>query len=49
MAKMIIDVPEDIRKAFRIVCLQNESTMKDEIVKLMKEYIKKGGMPKGKK
>ena len=49
MAKMILEVPEDTRKAFKIKCWTNDTNMKDAIVEFMKEYAKKGGMPRKKK
>ena len=49
MAKMILEIPADIRKAFKIECLKNDTSMKDAIVDFMKEYAKKGGMPRKKK
>ncbi len=39
---MILKVPEDVRKEFRIACLQNNSTMKNEVVKFMRDYVRKG-------
>ena len=49
MPKMILEIPADIRKAFKIECLKNDTSMKDAIVEFMKEYAKKGGMPSKKK
>ena len=49
MAKMILEIPADVRKAFKIECLKNDTSMKDAIVEFMKEYAKKGGMPRKKK
>ena len=49
MAKMILEVPEDIRKVFKIECLKNDTSMKDTIVEFMKEYAKKGGIPRKKR
>jgi len=49
MVKMILEVPEGIRKAFKIECLKNDTSMKDAIVEFMKGYPKKGGIPRRKK
>ncbi len=49
MAKMILEVPEDIRKVFKIECLKNDTSMKDAIVEFMKEYAKKRGNAKKEK
>ena len=43
---MIVDVPEALRKQFRIECLKKGTTMKDVMIEFMKEYIKKGGKKK---
>jgi hypothetical protein len=49
MAKMILEIPADVRKAFKIECLKNDTSMKDTIVEFMKEYAKKGGIPRKKR
>ena len=36
---MILEVPEDTRKAFKIKCWTNDTNMKDAIVEFMKEYL----------
>lgn len=40
MAKMLIDVPDEVRKKFRIICLDRGTTMKKELTGFMKCYIK---------
>lgn len=42
MVKMILEVPADIRKAFKIECLKNDTNMKNAIVEFMRDYTKKG-------
>ena len=49
MTKMIVDIPEEIKKAFKIRCITNDTTIKKVIIQLMKDYIKKGVIKKKKK
>jgi len=36
---MIRDVPEDLHRAFRAVCVQQGSTMRAAIIRLMSEVV----------
>ena len=49
MTKMIVDVPEEIKRDFKIKCITNDTTIKKVIIQLMKGYIKEGGIKKKKK
>lgn len=44
MTKMIVDIPEEIKKAFKIKCIASDTTIKEVIIQLMKGYIGKGGI-----
>ncbi len=40
MAKMILDIPANVRKDFKIECMKKGTTMKEELTSFMKFYIK---------
>jgi len=42
MDRLTIEVPEpELRRRFRVWCINNGTTMKDEIVRFMKEVVDK--------
>lgn len=42
MGTMLIkNMPDDVRKAFKMLCLQRDTPMREEIIRLMKEEVEK--------
>ena len=41
MDTITFNVPENLKMAFQVKTIQNKTTMTDELVKFIKEYIKK--------
>ena len=47
MGTMIIkNMPDDIRKEFKILCLKRDTTMREELIRLMREEVEKAAKKK---
>jgi len=44
----IRDVPADLRHAFKVACAVEETTMREKLIELMREYVKRQEKKKGK-
>jgi len=42
----IKNIPEDLHKRFRILCIQESVSLNEKIIQLMKEAVEKGKPPK---
>jgi len=38
MAKLIVDIPEDLRDRLKIYCIQHKTTVKNEIISLLEAF-----------
>jgi len=46
--RLSVDVPKDIHMQFRIMCVQRNENMKDVMLELLTDYLKKADKPRSK-